>query len=81
MIQANLIELQLDDEWTPLFILIGPLEDFQTLVDKMSEHASGVIHYTRWRKLKSLEEFTEYVDLGCQVRTKNWDEDSPIDWS
>ncbi len=81
MIHANLVELQLDAGWKPSFILIGPPDDFQIMLDKLSGHSSGLIHHTRWRRLKSHEELMEYVDRGCQVRSKNWDGDSPIDWS
>ena len=81
MIQANIVDLQLEGEWQPLFILIGSPEDFQALVERMADHNSGLIHDTRWRRLRSPEELMAYQEQGCQVRTKNWDETIPIDWS
>lgn len=82
MIQANLVELQQDGVWRPAFILIGTPEDFQSLVEKMADHDSGIIHTTRWRRLTSTEELMAYQEQGCQVRSKNWDEFwDPIDWS
>ena len=81
MIQANIVELQRDNGWEPSFILIGPPEEFQAFLDKVSEHDSGIIHDTRWRRLKSTEEAIEYAERGCQIRTKGWEPGDPIDWS
>jgi len=80
MIQANIVELQIDEVWQPSFILIGPPEDFTALVEKMADHDSGIIHHTRWHQLRSPEEFVAYQEQGCQVRSKKWDEVESIDW-